>query len=55
MSSPLMLTSRIYTVNFAMRIMLVIDKSTNKKKKQVCYTCQQFVVSPSILFKVRVA
>ena len=33
MSSPLMLTSRIYTVNFAMRIMLVIDKSTNKKKK----------------------
>ena len=40
---------------FAMRIMLVIDKSTNKKKKQVCYTCQQSVVSWSILFKVRVA
>ena len=50
-----MLTSRIYMVNLVMRIMLVIDKSTNKKKKQVCYSCQQSVVSRSVLFKVRVA
>ena len=55
MSSPRMLNSRIYTVTFVMHIMLVIDKSTNKKKKPVCYTCQQSVVLRSILFKVHVA
>ena len=54
MSSPWMLKSRIYTTTFVMGIMRVIDKNTNKKKKQVCYTCQQSVVLQSILFKVRV-
>ena len=46
-----MLTARIYTVSFALRILCVIDKNTRKTKKQVCYSCQQSVISRSILLR----